>query len=170
MSEVKFALNGCGRVSSRHVDALTSEVTNAKIAALCDLIPELVEKWTEAVGGPRFTSTDEMYESVEINCVTVAAPSGDHYHRTMQALSHGKRASWNSLSHCSSNTGMKSRRLPSRRNLRLWVAFQNRYNPAVLSGGRRMLWNYLPELSSLRLQTGKLLVRKEQIFKATAII
>ena len=132
MSQVKFALIGCGRVSSRHVDALTNKVPNAQIVAVCDLIPELAEKYSLRLGVPGFTSTDKMYKSVEIDCVTVATPSGDHYHRTMEALSYGKHVVVEKPVALRFDHVDEMARTASGRNLRLWVAFQNRYNPAVM--------------------------------------
>jgi UDP-N-acetyl-2-amino-2-deoxyglucuronate dehydrogenase len=132
MSQVRFALIGCGRVSSRHVDALTNKVSNAQIVAVCDLIPELAEKYSLRLAVPGFTSTEKMYKSVEVDCVTVATPSGDHYHRTMEALSYGKHVVAEKPVALRFDHVDEMARTASGRNLRLWVAFQNRYNPAVM--------------------------------------
>ena len=85
MAQVKFALVGCGRVSSRHVDALTNKVPGAKIVAVCDIVPERAEKYGLGLNVPAFTSTAEMYRSAEIDVVDIATPSGDHYERLTEA-------------------------------------------------------------------------------------
>lgn len=138
MPQVKFALIGCGRVSSRHVDALTNKVPGARIVAVCDLVPELVEKYHLQLNVPGFTSTEEMYRSAEIDCVIVATPSGDHYERAMEALSYGKHVVVEKPVALRLEHVDEMARTAAEKNLKLWVAFQNRYNPAVVKAREAM--------------------------------
>ena len=78
LEAAKFALIGCGRVSSRHVDAIVNKVEDAQLAAVCDIVPELARKYGEELGVPAFTSAAEMYCSIDFDVVAIATPSGDH--------------------------------------------------------------------------------------------
>jgi UDP-N-acetyl-2-amino-2-deoxyglucuronate dehydrogenase len=132
MAQVKFALVGCGRVSSRHVDALTNKVPGAKIVAVCDIVPERAEKYSLGLHVPAFTSTAEMYRSVEADVVDIATPSGDHYERVMEALSFDKHVVVEKPLALRLDQADEMIREARERDRKLWVAFQNRYNPAVV--------------------------------------
>lgn len=132
MKVVKFALIGCGRVSSRHVDALVNKVPGARLVAVCDTVPERAQRYGRDLGIPALSSPAEMYGSVEIDVAVIATPSGDHYQHAMEALSFDKHILVEKpialrLEHVDALIDEASRR-----DRRLWVAFQNRYNPAVI--------------------------------------
>jgi predicted dehydrogenase len=114
------------------VDALTNKVPAAKIVAVCDIVPERAEKYGLGLNVPAFTSAREMYDSVDVDVVDIATPSGDHYERVMEALSSGKHVVVEKppalrLEHVDDMI-----REVRERKRKLWVAFQNRYNPAVV--------------------------------------
>jgi predicted dehydrogenase len=132
MAQVKFAIVGCGRVSSRHVDALTNKVPGAKLVAVCDVVPEAAAKYAAVLKLPAFSSTAEMYRDADIDVVTIATPSGDHFKHAMEALAHDKHVVVEKplslrLDHVDALVAEARKR-----GRKLWVAFQNRYNPAVV--------------------------------------
>ena len=133
MSEAtKIALIGCGRVSSRHVDAIVNKVQDAQLVAVCDIVPELAAKYGEELGLPAFASATEMYRSINFDVAAIATPSGDHYARVMEAIASGKHVVVEKpvalrLEHVDQMV-----EAGRRHDRKLWVAFQNRYNPAVV--------------------------------------
>ena len=60
MSELRFALLGCGRIAPKHVKALANGVVGAKIAAVCDIDPNKAQKLGEELCVPWFTELDSM--------------------------------------------------------------------------------------------------------------
>lgn len=132
MGQVKFAIVGCGRVSSRHVDALSKKVPGANIVAVCDRVKSRAEKCGFGLGVPAYTNLDKLCADVDVDVIDVATPSGDHYPRVMQALSLNKHVVVEKpialrLEHVDDMT-----REARSRNLKLWVIHQNRYNPPVV--------------------------------------
>jgi len=132
VTEVRFALVGCGRVSARHIDALTNKVAGARIVAVCDVLSKRAERHGRVLGVPAFTSTLEMYGAVEIDVVDVATPSGDHFERVMEALAFNKPVVVEKPVALRLEHADEMVREAHQRNLKLWVAFQNRYNPAIV--------------------------------------
>jgi UDP-N-acetyl-2-amino-2-deoxyglucuronate dehydrogenase len=81
ISQVRFALVGCGRIAQRHVDCLTSgAVPGAKLIAVCDTRFERAKAIAAKFGVPAFASRFEMLEKMgsEIDVVSILTPSGLH--------------------------------------------------------------------------------------------
>lgn len=75
----KFGLVGCGRISTRHAELLSSgQIHGAKLTAVCDEKIDRARKTGEKYGVPWFTSMDEMMNSELVDVVTVLTPSGMH--------------------------------------------------------------------------------------------
>jgi predicted dehydrogenase len=132
MTAVSFAIVGCGRVSSRHIDALTNKVEGARIVAVCDAVAAAAETCGKALQVSHFVSTAEMYKAAQIDCVVVITPSGDHHRRVMEALDHDKHVVVEKPISLRLDHADEMIREARKRGRKLWVAFQNRYNPAVM--------------------------------------
>jgi UDP-N-acetyl-2-amino-2-deoxyglucuronate dehydrogenase len=79
---LNFALVGCGRISVRHAELLSSgQIHGAKLVAVCDSDLDRARKTGEKYDVPWFTSMDEMmtsHKAPTIDVVTVLTPSGMH--------------------------------------------------------------------------------------------
>jgi UDP-N-acetyl-2-amino-2-deoxyglucuronate dehydrogenase len=77
---VKFALVGCGRIAKRHADLIGSgQIRNARLAAVCDVVPERARTFGEKFEVPFYTDMDEMMQKErDLNVVSVLTPSGLH--------------------------------------------------------------------------------------------
>jgi UDP-N-acetyl-2-amino-2-deoxyglucuronate dehydrogenase len=53
ISELRFAIIGCGRIAKNYGDPLT-ELEGARLAAVCDLIPERAEVWSIKMGARNY--------------------------------------------------------------------------------------------------------------------
>src|SRR5262245_16450788 len=70
---------GCGRVSSKHLDALNGPVTGARLAAVCDWQVDPAEAAGHRYHVPWFTDSVAMLRTPpEIKMVCVLTPSGAH--------------------------------------------------------------------------------------------
>ncbi|MCX6537553.1 MAG: Gfo/Idh/MocA family oxidoreductase [Acidobacteria bacterium] len=131
MDDVRFGLVGCGRVSTRHVDALVRHVPGARLVAVCDIVPERAQRYGAQLGIPAFASAAEMYRAVDIDVVDIATPSGDHYARAMEALAHDKHVVVEKPVALRPEHAQTMIREAAGRGCQLWVAHQNRYNRAL---------------------------------------
>ncbi|HPP86727.1 MAG TPA: Gfo/Idh/MocA family oxidoreductase [bacterium] len=78
MKKVLFGLIGCGRISTRHLEVLTN-LENANIVAVCDIIPERAEKVGKKYNVKYYTNYDDMLTAhPEIEVVNILTPSGMH--------------------------------------------------------------------------------------------
>ena len=69
MSKIlQFALIGCKRIAKSHVAPLT-ELTNAKLVALCDLVPEKAQDHADKHGLPVYTNYHAMLFKEEVDVI-----------------------------------------------------------------------------------------------------
>lgn len=88
--KVQFAVLGCGRISTAHLDAIKN-APDAELAAVCDVIEEKA-KQTALDNGVNnwYTSIDKMLQNEEIDVVNICTPSGTHCEFTIAAARAGK--------------------------------------------------------------------------------
>src|SRR5437868_1532434 len=90
MKELQFALLGCGRISRKHVDAIT-KATGARLVAVCDVDEKRASSLASKLGISSFTDLDEMLRAMpEIDVVNVLTPTGLHAEHAVKVASYGK--------------------------------------------------------------------------------
>jgi len=85
---IRIMLVGCGRISERHIDAITS---NAKLelVAVCDEVPDRAKAAGEKAGVPFFTSYEKMLDTAKADVVAICTPSGMHPRQGIMAAERG---------------------------------------------------------------------------------
>src|SRR5262249_17936946 len=131
MHTLRFALVGNGRVAVRHIDALTRKVPGAKLVAVCDILPERL-KAVQELGFKTFTSTKDLYAWGEFDVATLCTPSGSHFEHAMEAISARKHVVVEKPVALRLDHVDLMSTAASRANVKVWVAHQNRYNPAIV--------------------------------------
>ncbi|MGI6247835.1 MAG: Gfo/Idh/MocA family protein [Acutalibacteraceae bacterium] len=87
--KVGYAVLGLG-VGRAHARAVLNS-PNGKLVAVCDLIPEKLEKAKEEYGDIlTYTDFEEMLKNPEIEIISVALPSGMHADFAVRAMEAGK--------------------------------------------------------------------------------
>jgi len=86
MKKIKFALLGCGRISSKHVDAIR-DIEEAELVAVCDIDGKRAKAIAEKSGNiPYYTSYDDMLKKENIDVVNILTPSGNHPEHTIDIV------------------------------------------------------------------------------------
>lgn len=83
MEKIKYVLIGCGRISPNHIEAVKNNADILELAAVCDLLPENIEKvlnQTNSLDMPitRYIDYKEMLEKEKPQLVAIATESGEH--------------------------------------------------------------------------------------------
>jgi predicted dehydrogenase len=79
MSELKFALVGCGRIAKRHAELLGhKQIPNARLAAVCDVKGTRAEAIARQFDVPAYTDMHEMLRTEPIDVAVVLTESGLH--------------------------------------------------------------------------------------------
>ncbi|MBX7136620.1 MAG: Gfo/Idh/MocA family oxidoreductase [Oligoflexia bacterium] len=130
--EINVAIIGCGRIAGHHCRSVV-DAPNTKIRAVCDLVAEKAQVYSQEFGVPYYTNYREMLLShPEVNLVVIATPSGMHFEHALEVLTQFKR-------HVvvEKPTFMRLEQLDqifdtaAALELKIFPVFQNRYNKAV---------------------------------------
>ena len=66
---IRFALVGCGRISTNHFDALDRHKERAELVGVCDIDPAALARAEERTGAPGFRSLDAMLAGTDADVV-----------------------------------------------------------------------------------------------------
>lgn len=90
---MKYALIGCGRISTNHMKAAVNNKLD--IVAVCDIIPEKMEELLEKHGLSnddrikRYTDYKELVEVEKPELISIATESGNHAEIALYCIEHG---------------------------------------------------------------------------------
>ncbi|HOT77221.1 MAG TPA: Gfo/Idh/MocA family oxidoreductase, partial [Candidatus Wallbacteria bacterium] len=90
MSKVKFAIIGCGRIASRHIEAINA-IENARLVAVCDIVKERAEKYAAENNIKAYSSYHEMLKTESIDVVNIMTPSGMHPEHAIEIMDKYKK-------------------------------------------------------------------------------
>ncbi|RLC49105.1 MAG: gfo/Idh/MocA family oxidoreductase [Candidatus Cloacimonadota bacterium] len=78
MKNIKLGLIGCGRISTKHFEAI-EKIENAEIIACCDIIKQKAEEKANQFNIKEiYENYKEMLDNVKMDAVIIATPSGIH--------------------------------------------------------------------------------------------
>jgi predicted dehydrogenase len=131
MNDLNFALVGCGRISRKHVDAI-SRAPGARLAAVCDLDLARAKAIGDKLGIPSFTDMDEMIAKVPaIDVVNVLTPTGYHAKHAVHLAAYRKHIVVEKPMALKLEDADEMIMACDRAGVRLFVVKQNRYNLPV---------------------------------------
>lgn len=156
MSKLKFAIIGCGRIAHKHVEALANNSEEVKLVAVCDIVPEkmnkVVKEYYEHIDEKRklrnqdeyieeiaitreevkkYMDYKEMLEKEDIDAVSICTESGYHAKHAIDCLNAGKHVLVEKPMALSSTDADEMIKLAKEKNLKLGVCHQNRFNPPI---------------------------------------
>lgn len=133
MSDVNFALVGCGRISAKYGEILTKGfVKGGRLIAACDPKDDRAEKFGARYGVPSYKCAHEMLKKeTSIDALCILTPSGMHAQHTIALTQYKKHMvvekpmaltidDADAMIHACDSAGV-----------RLFVVKQNRYNKPV---------------------------------------
>ncbi len=165
MKKLKFAIIGCGRISYKHVEALTKNIENAELVATCDIDLERAKakksEYIEKTGAAEesvhaYTDYKKMLEKEEIDVVTIATESGYHSEIAIYSMKKGTNALIEKPMAMSIEDANEMINVAKENNVKLGVCHQNRFNKPIqklreaieenkfgrlINGTARILWN-----------------------------
>ncbi len=128
---IRFALIGCGRISGKHIDALSAHRENAEIVAVCDPDACAVKMAAEKTGARAFRHYQDLLNDADIDAVILATPSGLHAEQAIQAAHAGRHVI--SEKPMATRWGDANRMVQAcdQHGVRLFVVKQNRRNATL---------------------------------------
>jgi len=129
--KIRFALAGCGRISSNHFDALSKHTDRAELVAVCDVSRDALQRAAQRTGAQPFTNFAEMVESSAADVVVLATPSGLHADQAIAAAAAGCHVMTEKPMATRWNDGKRMVSACDAAGVRLFVVKQNRRNATL---------------------------------------
>jgi len=94
-NRLKFALVGCGRICSKHADALLTHLKDrTELVAVCDAVPEKAAAVGKKYKLPFYGSYDKMLKEHQVDVVSILTESGNHARHTIDIVKKYKNTLW----------------------------------------------------------------------------
>jgi UDP-N-acetyl-2-amino-2-deoxyglucuronate dehydrogenase len=129
VSEIKFAIVGCGRIAQRHAEHISKM---ARLVAVCDTKRQRADELAAKYNCKAYGSIEEMLaQEPSVDVISICSPNGLHAEHTIKGLRAGKHVV------CEKPMALRAadcRRMieESERNAKkLFVVKQNRFNPPI---------------------------------------
>lgn len=132
---MKYALIGCGRISTNHMKAAVNNELN--IVGVCDILSERMEEILEKHGLEkdetihRYTDYKELLEKEQPTFVSIATESGNHAEIALYCIEKGVHVIIEKPMAMSINDANKIINLAEEKNVKVSACHQNRFNVAV---------------------------------------
>ena len=128
---IRFALVGCGRISSKHIEAIKAHHDDADLVAVCDVDPNRLEEAAKLTGARPYIRYEELLLQPDIDAVILATPSGLHAEQGIMAAAAGKHVITEKPMATRWNDGLRLVRACDEAGVRLFVVKQNRRNATI---------------------------------------
>ena len=132
---MKYALIGCGRISTNHIKAAVEN--KLEIVAVCDIVPEHMEAVLAKHGLEndksikRYTDYKKMIEENKLELVSIATESGIHAEIAKFCITHGINTIIEKPMAMNMKDAREIVRLAKEYNVKVSANHQNRFNIAV---------------------------------------
>jgi len=131
MKKVRFAIIGCGRIASRHIESIR-ELNNSELVAVCDLVEERAKKYSGENDIKYYTNYHEMLKKEDIDVVNIMTPSGMHPEHVIDVMKrYRKHVVVEKPMALKISDGEEMIRTANELGLKLFAVLQNRYNKPV---------------------------------------
>lgn len=127
---LQFGLIGCGRIAPHHARAI-GDLPGANLAAVADVIEERAYHFADEYDADPHVDYTEMLQRPDIDVVTICTPSGMHAQMAIDAANAGKHVLVEKPMALSLDDADAMIAAAKANNVKLCVAFQNRYNPPI---------------------------------------
>lgn len=132
---MKYALIGCGRISTNHIKAAVNN--KLEIAAVCDVLPEKMEELLAKHGLEkdesikRYTDYKLMIEEIKPTLVSIATESGPHAEIALYCIDKGINVIIEKPMAMNMADADEIIRCSKEKNVKVCACHQNRFNIAV---------------------------------------
>jgi UDP-N-acetyl-2-amino-2-deoxyglucuronate dehydrogenase len=128
---IRFALVGCGRIASKHIEAVARHAERAELVAVCDTDRRALEATAARTGVPGFGTLEELLAKNNADAIVLATPSGLHAAQTIQAAEAGRHVITEKPMATRWHDGKAMVAACDRAGVQLFVVKQNRQNATV---------------------------------------
>jgi len=131
LTEIKFAIIGCGRIAQRHAEHIQKV---GQLLAVCDIKENRAKTLAEKYSCNSYREIDTLLTTeIECDVVSICTPNGLHAEHTIKALRAGKHVLCEKPMAISVEDCSNMIQEAKNANKKLFIVKQNRYNPPVVA-------------------------------------
>lgn len=130
--QIRFAILGCGRISSRHAEALR-KIPGISLVACADVSIEQSRFFGEKYSIPYFRSLDELLSWGQFDVLCICTPSGMHASHAITAMQSGKHVVVEKPMALRLEDADRMIEDSDRHGVHLFVVKQNRYSLPIIA-------------------------------------
>ena len=127
---LNFGIVGCGRIASRHADAIWAR-GDSRLVAVCDSGEPRATRMASQYGCDAYTDYQQMLSRQDMDVVCVCTPSGLHAAQGIEAARAGKHVIVEKPMALTLEDADALNRACDETGVKLTVVLQNRYNAAM---------------------------------------
>ncbi len=129
----KIALVGCGRVAEHYIKILRKlKKVDFRVVAVCDVKKNRALDFSKKLGAKPYFNLKDMLKEIDVDLILILTPSGLHYEHSNLALDYKFNVLVEKPISLLVSDAKKLLKKAKKNKLFLFVAFQNRYNKAVV--------------------------------------
>jgi UDP-N-acetyl-2-amino-2-deoxyglucuronate dehydrogenase len=129
--KLRFALVGCGRISTNHIDAIRVHAERAELVAVCDVDRRRADAAAAATGAAAFYALDDLLAASDADAVILATPSGLHPAQAIRCAQAGRHVVTEKPMATRWEDGKEMVRVCDAAGVFLFVVKQNRRNATL---------------------------------------
>lgn len=129
--KIRFALVGCGRISTNHFNSIKQHGDRAEIVAVCDINPSALEAAVEATQAKPYDNLTALLSDTNADIVILTTPSGLHAAQTIEIAAAGLHVVTEKPMATRWHDGLRMVKACDDANVRLFVVKQNRKNATL---------------------------------------
>lgn len=130
-SKVRFAVIGCGRIASKHLEAIRA-APDAELAAVCDLNEERSRLYSAPYGVPAYKNYHVLLRNESVDAVTLLTPSGMHPLHAVDIIQRYRKPVILEKPMVLNQRDLgRLKSAADQQGVKIFPVYQNRYNKAV---------------------------------------
>lgn len=129
--KVKVALIGCGRIASKHFEAMSLLQPAIDLVGVCDTDPQALAQAVEKTGSVGFVCLTDVLKKTDAELVVLCTPSGLHAAQTIQIAQSGRHVVTEKPMATRWQDGLDMVAACDKAGIHLFVVKQNRYNATL---------------------------------------
>lgn len=129
--KIRFALAGCGRISSNHINALKEHADRAELVGVCDVDPNALNKAVSKTNAKPYDNLSDLLKNSDADAIILATPSGLHPDQAVEVAASGRHVITEKPMATHWHDGLRMVKACDDANVRLFVVKQNRRNPTL---------------------------------------
>lgn len=129
--KIRFALVGCGRISTKHFESFRKHAERVELVAVCDTDPVALKSASEKCAVKGYSSLTSMLQARGFDVVVLATPSGLHAQQSIEVAHAGFHVVTEKPMATRWEDGKRIVKACDDAGVRLFVVKQNRRNATI---------------------------------------